>query len=158
MSTLALSPVSAGVFAALNVAAITDLATGGISDLEVPTDAGWPRVWFTVSEENARGLGRGGLRKMNLRVFAADRSSSEADGTEGVRRLQLLMAQIVYRLEDFELSMDGYRIADSVFYSDTLDPYDEVIAGVPCKESAANFYFWVEPTAESPFVALDWIQ
>lgn len=157
MSTLSISPVSTGVLAALNVSAITDIATGGISDLEVPTGNGYPRVWFTVSEENARGLGRGGLRRIELRVYGADRSSGDNE-PEGVRRLQLLMAQIVYRLEDYTLTMDGYRMGGEIFYADTIDPYDSVIAGTPCKESASNFYFWVEPTTEEPFVDLDWIQ
>lgn len=153
MSTLALDPVAAGVFEELSAPAITDLATGGIYDVEVPASAGFPRVWFTVSEENARGLGRGGMRKINLRVYGAQRAS---DGAEGVSRLVLLLAQVVSALEDASLTMDGYRMDGEIFYSDTIEPYDSVIAGVVCKEMASNFYFWVEPTTEENFIDSDW--
>lgn len=141
MSTLALSPVSAGIFAALNVSTLTDLATGGISDLEVPEGAGFPRVWFTVSEESTRGLGRGGLRQLFVRVYGADRS----EATEGVRTLQLMMAAVVLLLEDAALTIAGYRQGGEVVYVGTTEPYDEIIAGVPCKECAAHFYLWAEP-------------
>jgi hypothetical protein len=143
VSTLSLSPVSTGVFTALNVPALTALATGGISDVDVPALSGFPRVWFTVGEENARGLGRGGLRRINLRVYGADESSGT---TEGVKRLQLLMAAVVSLLEDATLTLVGYQQAGEIVYVDTVEPYDELIAGVRCLESVAHFYFWVEPT------------
>lgn len=145
MSTLALSPVSAGVYAALNVSSITTLlAAGALSDLEVPEGIGFPRVWFTVRETNARGLGRGGLRRIDLRVYTADRSA--AGTAEGVKTLQAVQAAVVVVLEDATLTITGYRQAGEVVYVDTTDPTSEVIAGVQAKESASHFYFWVEPS------------
>jgi hypothetical protein len=45
----ALAPVSAGVYAALNVVALTALAPGGVCD-DVAQNTGFPFVLFEVSE------------------------------------------------------------------------------------------------------------
>lgn len=141
MSTLTLSPVSVGVYTALNVSGLTSLCSGPF-DTEVPQVTSFPMCWFVLTEENARGMGTGGLRKLFLRVHAAAKGST----TLGVaKQLQGILAQAVTLLEDASLTVSGYRTAGQVFYDSTTEPFPSEIGGVQCWEAAALFYLWVEP-------------
>lgn len=142
MSTMSLSPVSAGVYAALNVAAMTALAAGP-HDSVVPEGAAFPFVWFTVDEENARGLGRGGLRQVNLRVHAAAVDTAAAGAA---KHLQLILGKAVELLEDATLTIAGYAQAGEVVYHETTEPFDSIIGGKACLEAASNFTLWAEPS------------
>lgn len=141
MSTLPLSAVSAGLYAALNVNALTSLASGPYDSI-VPQGASFPYVWFDVAAENARGLGRGGLRQVNVRVHAAGTGTATAGAAKQVQGIQSVIVEL---LEDAALALDGYAAAGEVFYGETTEPFDSVIAGVPCVEVVSNFYLWVEP-------------
>jgi hypothetical protein len=136
MSAGLLSPVSAAVFTKLNVAGLTALAS--VHD-HVPQGTAMPYVWYEVSEENARGMGMGGLRQVSLRVHAA---SSYA----GAKQLQTIMSKVVDLLEDAALTITGCAQAGRVVYHETTEPFDSVIAGVLVRESAANFTIWAEPS------------
>lgn len=138
MSVLSLSPVSAGVYSKLNVAALTALATGGIFD-DVPQGTAFPYVWFTVEEENARGLGRGGLRQINLRVHAESTY-------QGNKQLQQILSKAIELLEDQTLTITGYRQAGEIVYHETTRPFQQERAGLKYREAAANFTIWAEPT------------
>jgi hypothetical protein len=67
--SLALGPVSVGVFALLNVAALTALAPGGVCD-DAAQGTTFPFVFYEVSERDIRGFGTGGLPEVELRVHA----------------------------------------------------------------------------------------
>lgn len=136
MSASALSPVAAGVYAAL-APALVSLATGGVFDGVVPQGTQFPFVWFSVSEENARGMGRVGPRLVRLRVSAM----SEYGGD---KELEQILSAAVALLEDATLTVAGYRPCGEVFYDNTVDPIDEVFGGVRCREAAANFRLYVE--------------
>jgi hypothetical protein len=140
MSALLLSPVSAGLYTALNVVGVTSLASGPF-DTDVPQATGFPCVWFVVQEENARGFGRGGLRKISARVHAAA-TGSAAQGA--AKQLQGILGAVVATLEDATLTISGYTQGGEVVYSDTTDPFPSEIGGQVCWESIANFYFWVQ--------------
>ena len=141
MSALLLAPVSVGVHAALNVSAVTSLAPYGPYDTEAPQSAGFPRVWFVVQEEQARGFGRGGLRKISLRVHAAGTGSATLGPA---KQLQGILGAVVATLEDATLTLVGYTQGGEINYSDTTDPFASEIGGQACWESIANFYFWVQ--------------
>lgn len=141
MSALTLVPVSVGVYTALNVAGVTALASGPY-DTQVPQGTAFPYVWFTVTEQNARGLGRGGIRRVDVRVHVA------AQGTAALgpaKQIEGILAAVVTALEDATLTVTGFRMAGEVFYSDTDEPFTSEIGGATCWEAGANFYLWVEP-------------
>lgn len=155
MSAIVLSPISVGIYTALNVSAVTSLASGPY-DTEAPQGANFPYVWFVVMEENARGLGRGGLRRISVRVHAA----SKGTATLGpATQLQGIMSAVVNTLEDATLTLDGAIQGGEVFYADTTEPFPSEIGGAACWEALANFYLYAESSADGdPFVDDSWIQ
>ncbi len=145
MSTLSLSPVSAGLYAALNVVGLTGLlgTSGGPHDTAVKQGASFPVCWFTAAEEQARGFGTGGLRKVYVTVHAASVGSA-AKGP--AKELQGILGEVVVLLEDATLTVSGYtKPCGKVFYNGTTDPVESEIGGQACWEAVANFYLWVEP-------------
>lgn len=142
MSVSTQSPVSVGVYTALNVSGLTNLASGPY-DTEVPQVTTFPCVWFVVSEENARGFGTPTLNQHTLRVHAA----ATASASQGpAKQLQTILAMARTLLEDVSLTMTGYRVGGKVFYQATTEPVASEIGGKPCWEAASIYYFWVEPT------------
>lgn len=141
MSVLTLSPVSAGVYTALNVSAITSIASGPY-DTEAPQGATFPYVWFVVTEENARGFGRGQLAQIALRVHAASTSSS----TKGAaKEVQTILSAAKNLLEDHTLTISGFTQQGEIVYVDTTEPFPSEIGGKACWEAVANFTLWVQP-------------
>jgi hypothetical protein len=138
MSTAALSPVSQGVFAKLNVPALKPALVTKVSDDNVPQGTAFPYAWFTLNEDNARGMGRGGLRRVDIHVHAASAATTNAP-------LQAIMSKIVELLEDKTLTVPGYRQGGEVFYGEIVGPFDSVIGGVAVREAIANFWTFVEP-------------
>ncbi|HXG56678.1 MAG TPA: DUF3168 domain-containing protein [Vicinamibacterales bacterium] len=137
MSVLALSPVSASVYGVLNVAALTALVTGVFDD--VPQGTAFPYVWYVVDEENARGMGRGGMRQVNLRVHAVS-------SYEGQKELHTIMSKVIQLLEDTALTITGYQAAGEVVYRETVAPFQSMIDEVQVRESVAQFTIWAEPS------------
>lgn len=155
MSALVLAPISLGIYTALNVAAVTALASGPY-DTEVPKVAAFPYVWFIVREENARGLGRGGLRRISVRVHAAATGSASLTPA---KQLQGILGAAVNALEDARLTLDGATQGGEVFYSDTTEPVLSEINRSSCWEAVANFYLFAESSENAvPFIDDGWVQ
>lgn len=155
MPAIVLSPIATGIYTALNVSAITSLAAGPY-DTEVPQAPTFPIVWFIAREENARGMGRGGLRKIWIRVHAAANGSATLGPA---KQLQGILSAVVNSLEDATLTLDGATQGGEVFYSDTTEPFASEIGGAACWEAVANFYTFAESSEDAtPFVDDGWVQ
>lgn len=135
MSHLSLSPVAAGVYTVLNVAAVTDLAVGGVHD-DVPQDPTFPFVWYEVQEEEARGFGTGGLPEVDLRVHAFSQYA-------GMKEAQDIIRECVELLRDGSVTVAGYSHW-ATFYDRTIPLANEVLNGVKVKELVAQFRMFVE--------------
>jgi len=134
----ALSPVSAGVFAVLNVAALTALAPGGVGD-DVAQGTGYPFVLVEVNEKALGGFGTkpglGMLPEIDLRVhvFSTYQGWSEA---------QAVMGKVIELLRD-PPTVTGYA-SWAIFHDQTMALADEEIAGMKVKELVALFRLYVE--------------
>jgi hypothetical protein len=138
-----LSPVSAAVYTALNVAALTALATGGVHD-DVPQGTSYPFVLFTVAQVPMYGLGAragsgpgGTVSQIDLRVhvYTQDR---------GFKTAQAIIAKVTELLQG-TLTMTGYS-SRSVFDREAIPFPDEVVSGVKVKELVKDFTLFVEET------------
>ena len=136
MPFLALSPVSAAIYTALNVAGVTALAPGGVHG-DVPQPAVFPFVWFEVQERDVRGFGTGSLPEVALRVHAFSTY-------EGPYEAQTIIAKVIELLKDQALTVAGYAQCGLVFYDETVALPDEAINGVKCYELVALFRIYVE--------------
>jgi len=134
----ALSAVSAGVYAALNVSAVTSLATGGVGD-DVAQGTGFPFVLYEVSEIPEGGIGsRPGLGQLPMvdlmvRVFSK---------YEGMYEAQTIMNQVIGALAT-PPTVSGYS-SWAIFHDGTFPVGDETVAGVKVKELVARFRLYVE--------------
>ncbi len=134
----ALSPVSAAVYTALNVAALTSLAPGGVSD-DIAQLTGYPFVLFEVHEKALGGFGTkpglGQLPEIDLRVhvFSTFQGYSEA---------QAVMGQVIALLAD-PPTVTGYR-SWAIFHDQTITLSDQEIAGRKVKELVGLFRLYVE--------------
>lgn len=143
----ALSPVSAGVYTALNVAAVTNLATGGVGDdlgQRVPaTDGSFATfVLFEVHETPIGGFGTkagvtGQLPEIDLlvHVFAQ---------FDGMSTVQAAMNQVIAALVS-PPTVSGYA-SWAIFHDETLNLGDQLVAGLKVKELVARFRLYVELT------------
>lgn len=143
MSYLSLSPVSVGVYTALNVAAMTALCPGGVHD-DVPQNTTFPFLLYEVAEvEQWGGLGtkpgRGALPLIDLRVHIYTK-------TGGPRVAQLAMAKAIELLvAPSAISVTGYTVAGlEPFYDETILLPDELIAGQKVQELVSRFRLYVE--------------
>lgn len=134
--SLSLAPVSAAVYSALHVAALTTLAPGGVHD-DVPQSASFPWVLYEVQERDVRGFGGGALPEVDLRVrvFSTYPGKNEA---------QRIIAKAIELLKDQTLTVTGFDHCGRVIYDSTVLVGDEEINGVVCHELAANFRIYVE--------------
>ncbi len=136
MASLALGPVAVAVYAALNVAGLTALATGGIYD-DVPQAPSYPFVWFELFEQEARGFGTGGLPEVTVRVHAFSTYA-------GTKEAQSITKKAIELLKDQTLTVVGYTFCGRVFYDETTPVLDEELNGVKVREQVANFRLYVE--------------
>ena len=136
MADLALDPVSAAVYSALNVASLTALALGGITD-DAAQGSTYPFVWYEVEERDLRGFGTGGLPEVRLRVHTFSRY-------EGMKEAQAVNQQVIALLKDTVLQVLGYAMCGHVFYDETVTLSDEEINGVKVKELVSAFRIYVE--------------
>lgn len=136
MASLSLSAVSASIYAALHVPALTAEVSTRIYD-GVPQAPVFPFVTYEVMETDARGLGGGYLPEVELRVhvFSTYAGSLEA---------QRIGSVIVSLLQDAPLTASGYHQAGLVVYSDTQLLPGQSVNGVVCRELVARFRLWVE--------------
>jgi hypothetical protein len=136
---LSLDPVSAAVYSTLNVAALTALAPGGVTDYPKQGTT-FPFVWYEVREEEGRGFGMGGFPEVTLRVHAFSTY-------EGLKEAQSVIQKAIQLLKDQALTVTGYTQAGLVFYDETVSLPDQIINGVSCHELVASFRIYVEETA-----------
>lgn len=135
----ALSKVSDGIYAALNVAAVTSLATGGIGD-DIAQDAGYPFVLYEVHETPQHHMGSqpgraGQMPLIDLRVHVFSQY-------EGMTQAHAVMDAVIGALVT-PPTISGYA-SWACFHDDTIDLGDQIIGGIKVKELVANFRLFVE--------------
>jgi hypothetical protein len=133
---LALAPVAAAVYAALNVAGMTALASAGVH-ADVQQATAFPFVLYEVQERDLRGFGTGSLPEVALRVHAFSTY-------EGPYEAQIIIAKAIELLKDVALTVTGYTQCGRVFYDETVALPNELINGVKCYELVAQFRIYVE--------------
>lgn len=133
----ALSPVSAAVYTALNVSALTALAPGGVGD-DVAQGTGYPFVLYDVAETPLHGLGTkpgtGRTLEMSLRLHVYTQY-------DGMSQAQAVMAKAIQLLADAP-AVTGFG-SWAIFHDETVPVGAEVIAGVPVNELVANLRLYV---------------
>lgn len=137
----ALAPVSLAVYTALNIAAVTDLAPGGVKDV-IPQGTVYPLVLYEVTDTKQMGgfgtqPGRGQLPEMRVRVhvFSQDFNLSTA---------QAIVEQVIAALA-VPPAVAGYG-SWAIFHDQTVDLGDQVIANIVAHEIVAEFRLYVEQT------------
>ena len=135
-----LSPVSAGIYAALNVAGLLTVAPGGVHD-DLPQSTAYPCVLFEVAEEDDSafgsrpGSGPGSMSRITLRVHVYSQSG-------GMKECQTVMAKVKELLRTAPAA-SGFSVWDIWFESET--PFgDEVLLGVKVKELVGQWWIAVE--------------
>jgi hypothetical protein len=133
-----LSPVSAAIYATLNVASMLALAPGGIRD-DAAQGTGYPFVLYEVEETPIGGIGSKpgtGNRTLEvgirLHVYSTFQGFSQAQGVMA-KAIQLLAVAP---------SVSGYG-SWALFHDDTIPLDDEVVAGVKVKELVGFFRLYV---------------
>lgn len=134
-----LSAVATAVYGALNVAALTSLAPGGVHD-DVPQDASFPFVLVEVSEEAQHGgfgtrSGQGALPEVRIRAHVYSTY-------EGRRQQQVIVDKVIELLQT-PPAVSGYS-AWEIFHDQTIPMEDDLVAGVKVKELMATFRLYVE--------------
>jgi hypothetical protein len=137
MAYAALSPVSAAIFATLNVAGLTALVGSRLYD-NLPPNPTFPCVLFTVRDRRIGSMGAasGGPDEIELRVYVYSASESTKDAqtiTQKVREL----------LRDKALTVTGYTQGGRVVWESTLEPTPEEITGVRVLEQVSLFRLWM---------------
>ena len=132
MAYLSLSPLSAALYTALNVAGMQALVGSRIYD-DIPRNPTYPLVWFEVQEpRDMRGFGTGGFPETLIRVHALTQYQGEKQG-------QAILAKAIELLRDASLTVTGYTQAGGVFYDETVVLRDQEIEGVKVQENVAIF-------------------
>lgn len=135
----ALSPVSVAVFTALNVAALTDTATGGVRD-DVPQNPTFPFVFYEVQEDDLGGFGSSphfAEVELRVHVFSVQETLAQA---------QTIGAKVVELLRNVSLTISGYTHAGKVFYDRTVLLGDELLNGIKVHELVVFFRIAAEST------------
>jgi len=137
----ALSPVAAAVFTALNVAALTAIAPGGVCD-DVAQSTAYPFVLFEVHESTVHGMGTkpglGQLPAIDLRVHVFSQF-------EGYSEAQAVIAKAIQLLVD-PPTVSGFA-SWAIFHDETVNLGDQIVAGKKVKELVALFRLYVEEGA-----------
>lgn len=136
----ALGPVSVAVYGALNVAALTALAPGGVYDTTAPQETAFPYVLFEVLDGEQFGgfgtkAGDGQLPEIEIRVHAFS-----AYG--GMKEAQSIIAKAIELLVN-PPAVTGYR-SHAIFHDRTVPLPDQIVAGTVVQELVAMFRLYVE--------------
>ena len=140
---LALSPFSAAINTALNVASLLAVAPGGARD-SVPQGTAFPCVLFEVSEDDESafgsrpGSGIGSMVRLRLRCYIYAQY-------EGQKVNQSILS-VLKELLKAPLTVTGYNVP-AVFYLQAVPVGDELVAGVKVKELTADWEFYAEEAA-----------
>lgn len=139
----ALPAVSAAIWTVLNVAALTDLAPGGV-DSVVPQGNVRPYVFFELNNPTQLGgfgssPGHNDVPELELRIHGI------SDQTN-VSECQALVAKAIELLFTVPLSVAGYRVASTLPMPDIQiqNLGDQVIANVVVHEEVAIIRLIVE--------------
>lgn len=135
MAYLALDPVSAAVYTALNVSALTALIQG-LSDNPAQATI-FPYVWYEVRERDVRGFGTGGLPEVELRVHTFSTYG-------GLLQAQQITQKVIQLLRDVALTIAGYDQAGHVFYDQTVPLVGEELNGYKVTELVSFFRIYAE--------------
>jgi hypothetical protein len=134
----ALSPVSVGIFAVLNVAGLTALATGGVCD-DVAQNTGYPFVLYEVHE---RAIGGFGTKPGTKQLAEIDLMVHVFSQFQGMSEAQSVMDKVIELLKDAP-AVTGYS-SWAIFHDETLNLGDQDVGGVKVKELVARFRLYVE--------------
>ncbi len=135
----ALGPVSAAIMTALNISAVTALATGGVFNV-IPQGTRFPAVLFEVTEPQQMGgfgtkPGVGHFPELDVFVHAFSPQG-------GLLEAQDILEQCIKALAD-PPTVTGYG-SWAIFKDSETDLGDQVVAGVPVYEIVARFRLYVE--------------
>lgn len=140
--------VTDALYTALTVAAVTTLATGGVSD-DIAQGTAFPFVLFVVLPRPASGLGSqpgrsGFVSDVTVRVhtFSQYGGGHEAQAITDAVIGALLVA---FDATSPTVTIVGYKTCDLV-WTDTSEPFDSIVSGVKVKEVVAQFSMRVELT------------
>ena len=135
--------LSAGIYTALNVGAVTGIATGGVGD-EIGPNPTFPFLLFEVEEKYTGGLGTqpgtaGALYEVTitLHAFAQDGTAASA-----VKLTQTLINAAIGVLIN-ALSLTGWSNWAN-FYDESMPAGDQLVAGIQVKELVAKLRAEVE--------------
>lgn len=140
---LSLSPVSVAVYTALNVAALTSLATGGVHD-DLPQNLSFPMVLFEVAETQQLGgfgtrVGLGQLPEVEIRLTVYTK-------TVGMKTAQAVMAKALELLATAPATVTGYS-SWAIFWDSTIPIPESMIAGEKVQELVSTGRLYVEEAA-----------
>ena len=137
MPYLSLSPVSVGLYAALDVAGLTALVGSRIYD-GVPQAPVFPFVYYAVQEaREMRGFGTGGMPEVTFDVEVFSQY-------EGMKEAQTVMQKVIELLRDQPLTVSGYAQAGRVFYDATVASPIDMINGVKVSGVVSRFRTYME--------------
>jgi len=140
------APVSAAVFAVLNVASLLAIAPGGVHNV-IPQPTIYPLVFFEVS--NAKQLGgfgsspgHGDVPECELRIHAL----SEQQNVSEAQAILALCINLLY--VPGTLAVAGYTVCagQPMTGLQLLNLGDQLIAGVVCHEEVAMLTLVVQQT------------
>ena len=141
MAALSLSAVAVGVYAALNVSGLTALTPRIYDEVPaLPPAELYPCVAYTLSEDEARGMGTREMSECTLRVSTFSKSDNDAEG-------QAIAAKVKELLKDASLTVSGYQMAGRVFWRSTLALGTTVVNAQPVREWVSEFTIYVEATS-----------
>lgn len=136
----ALDAVSAGIYTALNIAAVTALAPGGVTD-DLPQGVSFPAVLYEVSERPRGGFGTkpgvGQLPEITLRVHVFTQG-------DGFQAADAVMNQVLKALAD-PPTVTGYA-SHAIFHDGTVPLPAQDVNGLRVNELVATFRLYVELT------------
>jgi hypothetical protein len=137
----ALGPVAEAVVVVLQDPTLQAAAIGGIWD-DLPQNPQFPCVWFELQAIENRGLGRGGLPRLELRTHVF----SDYGGLMQAREIDRL---IIGLLRDQPVPVDPalYTCCGETVWNGTIPVADEELNGVKVHELVSIFTIWVEEVA-----------
>lgn len=146
--------MSVALFTALNVSAVTTLATGGVGDdlgqRVIGADGSFPTfLLFVVSERSVGGFGSKPGRKQLPQVDVRLHAFVQYDG--GAPAQAVIDAAIGVLFAAFDpasptVTITGYATC-SLFHDETSEPFDSIVAGLKVKEVVATLRLFAEATA-----------
>jgi len=131
----ALSPVAAAVYTALNVSAMTNLATGGVWD-DVPEGTAFPYVWVRVSERTNDYMGGHAGFEVDVRVHVFSQFRGAAEAQSIISKARQLLRHTLPAVSGFTALL--------LEHEGTSELADEMIQEKRTKHLIARFRLEVE--------------